>query len=162
MSQRWEEDENFWSSNNHTKWPRGWGQELGEAQSSCGFVVTRVRGWWVSLRSAFFILLPIFFDSHGFSLFSNVFCSKRYGHEAEQLELGQKVWEATTELCTALVAVIFVNMGVYVIIKEPFKERNETTRLHVFSENGIYWKTKMWRLYLYDAWADQRSIVSRC
>jgi hypothetical protein len=51
------------------------------------FLVKTMRDLWVSYQSAFIILVPIFFDSHGFSFFPKVFGSKLYDHETEQLKM---------------------------------------------------------------------------
>lgn len=69
-----------------------------------GFLVKTRRDLWVSHQSTFIILVPIFFDSHGFSFFPNPFGSKLYGYETEQLK---KVLEAIIEFCTTSLAVIF-------------------------------------------------------
>lgn len=42
----------------------------------------------------FHYFVPIFFDSHGFSFFPNIFGVKLYHHETEQLKnVDQKFWK---------------------------------------------------------------------
>lgn len=61
---------------------------------SYGFLVKARRDLWVSHQSTFIILVPIFFDSHGFSFLTNVFGAKLYGHETEQLKnVDKKFWK---------------------------------------------------------------------
>lgn len=97
---RWEEGKNFQSSDNLGNLQKGRvgmcvnsaqerRQELEQRKAQSSYMVSwlKLRELWLSHQSTFIILVPIFFDSHGFSFFPNVFGVKPYGHETEQLKM---------------------------------------------------------------------------
>lgn len=104
FSQEVGKGKNLQSRNNHIKLPRvlagvvgaGEGGTGGEESTLIlyGFLVETGRDLWVSHQSTFITLVLIFFDSHGFSFFPNVFGSKLYGLETELLKnVDKELWK---------------------------------------------------------------------
>lgn len=110
---RWEEGKSFRSGHDHGDQQEvlvgarvlvaggsegGAGRE--EAQSTYRvFLVKTRRDLWVSNQSTFIILVPVFFDSRGFSFIPRVFGANFYGRETEQLKNDdKKFWKQSLKL----------------------------------------------------------------
>lgn len=71
-------------------------------------MVKTMRNLWVSPQSVLIIFVLIFFDSHGFSFYPNIFGLKFYGYETEQLKnIDKKFWKYSHNFALFLLAVIF-------------------------------------------------------